>query len=166
MKFNEYEDLIQTTTPVLEEPEEKLVEDEALEQISNEGSVDSKKLTVASTLHEQISEANSGAEIKSEATFDDQMSTHKFEVVEPSVMEVESPKEVKVEEHQPQIYFDEQNLNVEQTLPQFVPVTETRYEAVEYVAEPEVCAQYYQETSDVLASSRPSRFNTSVAHHA
>ena len=101
MKFNEYEDLIQTTKPVLEEPEEKVVEDEALEHISNEGSVDSKKLTVASTLHEQISEANSGAEIKSDATFDDQMSTHKFEVVEPSVMEVESPKEVKVEEHQP-----------------------------------------------------------------
>ena len=76
------------------------MEDEAHEQISNEASFYSKKLTVASTLHEQISEANSGAEIKSETTFDDQMSTHKFEVVEPSVMSAASPQ-VKVEDHQP-----------------------------------------------------------------
>ena len=98
MKFNEYEDLTPVVKPILEEPE-KLVEEEAQE---NEASFDSKKLTNASTLHEQISEANSGAEIKSEITFDEQIESSKFEVVEPSVMSVESPK-VKNEEVQPKI---------------------------------------------------------------
>ena len=163
MKFNEYEDLTPKSKPILEVPEEKIVEEEAHEQISNEASFDSKKLTNASTLHEQISEAYSGVEIKSEITFDDQMSSDKLEVVEPSLMSVESPK-VKVEEAQPQIVFAEQNLNTEETLPQFEPPTESRYEAVQY-AEPEVCSQYYHETSDVLGC-RPSRHSTPAAHHA
>lgn len=163
MKFNEYEDLTPASKPIFEEPEEKIVEEEGHEQISNEASFDSKKLTNASTLHEQISEANSGVEIKSEITFDDQMSTHKLEVVEPSVMSVESPK-AKVEEAQPKIYFGEQNLITEETLPQFVPDTESRFETVQY-AEPEVCIQYYQETADVLGS-RPSRYSAPAAHHA
>ena len=178
MNFNEYEDLTPTIKPILEEPEEalveeqkdeekeeKIVEDEAQEQISNESSFDSKKLTNASTLNEQISEVNSGAEIKSDITFDDQMSTQKFEAAEPSVMSVESPKVKKEENHdQPQIYFGEQNYESEQPLPRFVPLNESCYETVEY-AEPEACSQHYRDASDSL-SCRASRFSASTALHA